>query len=961
MKYMKIKYIIQLCILAALVLTACTDELSREQVPVNGHGISFSVSVTNGWDAPASGTRGVQFASISEPVQMEGGSQSLFLQAEVLDGIMMRKNSQLVKDTVEAQQPVYPKLSNALGRYKEEVSKAATRGVMRTAANMYDAIGVLAYSFSGSWDGSQTPDFMYNLKAAKGSTVYETTKDWPGNETHLRFYAYAPHSEEAEGITLSAASVAGVPTLTYEVPADVTKQSDLLATLCDETASAPHASPQSMELHHLLTAVCFKIGDGMAAGTINKITLKNIKYKGTYAFPSATPWTSDKGSWVVDSDVRDFVYTPSPAFSTDGTANVQINTGENVFMMLPQTLSDDAAVEVEFTDENSNTDTYSANINAITQWEQGKTVTYAISLDPTSYILTVAPPAGDYVFSGETKGLTVTSYKEYNGVKTSLGWTITDMEYSYDNGTTWSSVSNQLVFSTTTGTGGATPENLTAQIRQTGYEYAAPYDDALTNATEVTTRRDLSYYDVKGNNTGSRNTANCYVVRAPGKYRFPCVYGNAIKNGATNTSSYISTFDLSTIEENYKSYMLMNFKNAYNDNITDPWIHKNLHDGNAIIPTTAEIAWQDHDNIIRDENISITQEGDAYYVDFEVKKEDIMLGNAVIQVKDGSGIVQWSWHIWMTSADLTTAGPFTNQTSHQYSFLPQPVGYVEKEVTVNFLPRLFRVKVVQTESGKEAIFNLTQAGDNTQSDVYYAAPYYQWGRKDPMPMEDIAAFTIGTRSSNLESPFIYQAIRTPCVFYAHPGSSGSTDKNWHGGLADQTTATEYPRIDNLWDANYSAYGAKRPDGVSWSNGAVFSDNAVTKTIYDPSPAGFHVPGTNAFSGFTEEYATWRSDVNNSDWTYGYSVVFQKDGKQLIIPACGQREQDGHIDYYPYWGMFCISARSNYWGDAFFTLTAPTGSEGSYTFQLWLGENYGSGYSIGVGDACQAYNVMPAAD
>ena len=179
---------------------------------------------------------------------------------------------------------------------------------------MYDAIGVMAYSFSGSWDGSQTPDFMCNLKASKGSSVYETTTYWPSSETNIRFYAYAPYSADADGITLSSASVAGVPTLAYEVPEDVADQSDLLAMLCDETASAAHTSPQAMELHHLLKAVCFKTGDNMDAGTINKITLKNIKYKGTYTFPSSTPWTSDKGSWAIDSDVKDF--TCSPAFKT---------------------------------------------------------------------------------------------------------------------------------------------------------------------------------------------------------------------------------------------------------------------------------------------------------------------------------------------------------------------------------------------------------------------------------------------------------------------------------------------------------------------------------------------------------------------------------------------------------------------------------------------------------------------
>ena len=951
------------CGLASVVLAGCVEELPEERRALSGRGIGFSTSVVNGWDEPSE-TRASRSASVGDPVQMEGGRQTLYLHAEVVDGISLHK---------------FPAMDQA----------SSTRGVMREASNLYDSFGVLGYSFTGSWDGSQTPVLMYNVEASKGSSVYETGVYWPGSDENVRFYAYAPYSgaDVVEGLSVSDASLAGAPKLTYEVPADVTKQSDLLATLCDETATQDHTSPQSLEFHHLLTAVCFKIGDGMAAGTINKITLKNIKYKGTYAFPAAAPWTSDKGSWAVDDDVKDF--SCSPNFTTDGTANVQVNTGEDVFMMLPQTLGDDAVVEVEFTDASSNTDTYSATIKGLSAWEQGKTTTYAISLDPNAakYFLTVTPPSDSYVYTGETKSLSVTSYKEEGGTQSPLGWTITAMEYSYDDGATWSTVSSELTFSATTGTGGTSPSDLTAQVKQTGYMTGQPFDDALTNAEEVTTRRDLSYYDVNGNSTGSRNTANCYVVRAPGKYRIPCVYGNAIKNGATNTSSYTSTLDVEAFlqkeydfmctDENYKkaypddasrNYFLSNwrttinrstmwhFKNAYNDDISDPWIHKNQHEGSAIVPTTAEIAWQDYDNMIRNENIAVTHSGDEYYVDFDVKKEDMCLGNAVIQLKDAAGIVQWTWHIWMTSADLTTVGPFTNQTSKQYSYLPQPVGYVEKEVVLNYLPRLFRVKVVQEESGEEAVFNLMQSGDNSTTDIYYAAPYYQFGRMAPMPMEDIDAFVIDERASNESSPFIYEAIRTPCVFYAHPGSSGSTHKNWHGGYGDQTETTTGPRIDNLWDANYTAYWV----GGNGTTGA-FTDNPVVKTVYDPSPAGFHVPENNAFTGFENDNATWRSDVNSSDYTYGYSVVLEKDGKQLIIPAYGQREQDGQIKYL-YWGMFWMSGKANYWGDVMYFLTNPVGSAGAYTPNLRFGQNITNwGPYFGVGDACQAFNVIPAAD
>ncbi len=58
----------------------------------------------------------------------------------------------------------------------------------------------------------------------------------------------------------------------------------------------------------------------------------------------------------------------------------------------------------------------------------------------------------------------------------------------------------------------------------------------LQAATPVVGTYDLS---TKGGTT-AMNTANCYIINAPGRYSLPLVYGNAIKNGATNSSAYIS-------------------------------------------------------------------------------------------------------------------------------------------------------------------------------------------------------------------------------------------------------------------------------------------------------------------------------------------------------------------------------------------------------------------------------------
>ena len=854
----------------------------------------------------------------------------------------------------------------------------STRGVMRTASNLYASFGVLGYSFSSSWDGTQTPNLMYNVEATKGSSVYETGVYWPASDDNVRFYAYAPYSsaDGVEGLTVSGASQAGVPTLTYEVPEDVTKQSDLLATLCDETATTAHTSPQSIEFHHLLTAVCFKIGDNMAAGTINKITLKNIKYKGTYAFPAATPWTSDKGSWAIDDDVKDF--TCSPAFATDGTANVQVNTGENVFMMLPQALSDEATVEVEFTDASSNTDTYSASIKGLSAgWEQGKTVTYAISLDPNAakYFLTVVPTDATAIqnmsYWGDTETVDVVSYKEADGTQEAVKWNITG--YSLDGGSTWITPTSDEIatFSPATGNGGTAANSVSVTLSYAPYVMGTPKNVALTDAS-IVSDYDLSLHDTEGNTT-AQNTANCYVVRAPGTYKFPCVYGNAIKNGSTNEDAYKASVTQAELEaaettynqnrQWYQKATLLNFINAYGEAITAPWIDQNQHDGSNISLTTAETVWQDSPNLVQ--NVGLTTEGGHSYVTFTVTKEDIAVGNALIQVKSSDGIVQWSWHIWFTPLHftdyLTTPGYTGDTKSLTYSFpyvaspfatgnaegnkcymfkkaspsdgltlgtidngvMLVPLGLIHEPVGLTFTTQDFLVKVVQDESGKEAIFSVKQPG-GSDTGYYVRSTHYQWGRKDPFPTQDaLDGFTYQIATTKSAKPKLYEGIQHPNTLYVYTNTSGPDDGWWNGNALDieatdefkvSWSSTDLNKLSNLWDVKFNYKQIK--DNAWWHE---FSQVHSVKSVYDPCPPGFKVPEMYAMQAFQSDGIV---DIVDG---YGPICDFSTD-KRVVLLATGTRggnysassSNNGHFVNIElttiYWGIYWSSSAYQGQGD-----------------------------------------------
>ena len=296
---------------------------------------------------------------------------------------------------------------------------------------------------------------------------------------------------------------------------------------------------------------------------------------------------------------------------------------------------------------------------------------------------------------------------------------------------------------------------------------------------------DLSY-DYKG----SMNTANCYVVTHPGYYKFPLVYGNAIKNGATNDKAYGVGTSSTT------------FVNHLDKKITDPYIYNN----NGCTVGSADLVWQDAQYLVT--NIELCD--DKKYIKFEVKRSRIEQGNAVIAVKDGSGNIMWSWHIWVTNKNVYSTIPINtvaliyttpNTSQKTYNFMPVPLGWDDDDPN------------------------------------HPNCPYYQWGRKDPFCPSDGTTDNKDKTMYDISGNNVYlkieqgpvttsTAIRNPIIYYYN--GDHSTNYDWN-----RTTYFDY------WNA---------------TNGNTISvnDNEVVKTVYDPNPVGFKMPSPDAFSGFTQD-------------------------------------------------------------------------------------------------------------
>lgn len=236
--------------------------------------------------------------------------------------------------------------------------------------NFYNSFHVVAYWKKG--DVPVTEQFYMDADvSAQGNNRWTTdnTYYWPGNGHTLQFYALTPADA---GIRMPAAPES-TELSRYTVPADVTKQRDILvATTVELPGNYNQAVPLTFE--HICTAIKFETGSQMQPGSIKSVMLKGVKTTGTYDM------ATDK--WVLTDATDSYTLDVDKATTGTETPGSGITNIENTFMMLPQTLPDGATVEVVFQDKvTGNERTLSAAIGG-TEWPQGKTVTYKISITP---------------------------------------------------------------------------------------------------------------------------------------------------------------------------------------------------------------------------------------------------------------------------------------------------------------------------------------------------------------------------------------------------------------------------------------------------------------------------------------------------------------------------------------------------------------------------------------------------
>ena len=821
-------------------LSSCEDDLERGKTSTS---ISFTPVIQSSWGPSARTMTGTDMpqGSVSS---LQGGRTSLYLHTLYTDSIALPPSD-----------------------------SRPDRGVLTRATpikdvNMYESFGVSAYSYTGSWSEDKTPNYFYNATASKsdGGYTLSSTHYWPGSSYKMKFFAYAPTANTQ--YVLSGRTQAGSPTISVTIPSDVNDQKDLLVAKTDELAGNTNTAVP-LSFNHALTAIRFVCGDDMQVGTVKSVSLKNVYSKGTYNMGTQT-W-SDLDTPATFSQTLDKV--------TTGTPDEALTSEAQTFMMVPQTLPDGAQLEVVFTDNSSIDHTLTADIKG-TSWPVGKTVTYKISSSSInwSYTLTVSGPA-DFTYTGGTQPYSVTSYRENTkGVQEAAPWTA---QYSVDNGVSWTDTRPEwLTAFTASGAGGtsAQPYDATVSV-QTGTD-TSPHTTALQNATAKGTAD--TPYNLSNQTDGGptdENTANCYVVSAPGYYSFPLVYGNALKNRSTNESAYKTG--------NTGSNILSNFINHTGAGISDPYIANN----NGCTPAKAELVWQDVMDLVTDIKYNAGSNGGN--ISFKVDRFSIQQGNAVIAIKDASNNVLWSWHIWVTDENIDNVIEVTNYQNVKYNIMPVNLGWCDDDVTT-YAERSCKVRFTAGDASKEVTIRQVSASITIRGNH----PYYQWGRKDPL------------RPSN-------GLANTNKTWYDKNGTSSQSNPATENFSAGVTCIMNYilkPDVmqnqvsgdnayANLWSVDNTVYTA--------------NDNPVVKTVYDPSPVGFKLPPGNVFTGFTTTGgSTSTSSEINGTWSSsslkGWNFYTDSSkSKTIFFPASGYRyRSNGMVSNVSSYGFYWSAVPSS---------------------------------------------------
>lgn len=903
---MNVKYSIFRCAVAMtgvcvalLSATGCTDDFGYQNI--EGKQVSFNVTASDAWH---------NGMGINEN---EPTTRCMSVKELVGDG-----DTRLYLHTVVADNPV-------------EETVSASRGTpirdLNTFKDKYKRFSLSGICYIGTYPDDESKnewkaEYAYDLPYSTASgTPAEGGRPliWPSNG-NVRFFAFAPTVADFEklntggSLALSEATAFGSPKLTYTVPADVTRQIDLMTVQTNVSAAT---TPQvELKFGHALTAVRIVCGKDMLAGTISKVEISGIYGSGTQVVGSDT--------WIPSGQLASYTISKEIVLPTDNTSDDKIHAGNGTaiagtetdnltFMLMPQTLPTGASITIVFTDEVTGTERTITGSIAGQTWEAGKIITYSVS--PSSIHInasveinkkgaTAGNPTGDVIpYSGVWYDV------KYNPGKVEIVQAGVDtkkiaeipvdkikFKYQLDGSEEWADCTTN-------------PGGLLQIASQPAY---GTMREKFNTESETGSEKSPVSLTVNG------KTANCYLVDEAGYFSLPLVYGNG---------------NVDVPEEHTKSL-------KYYVNHNDEQISSATITG----VSDAVLCWQDAPDLIDPDSLKIV---DGNLV-FHIRKQTITQGNALLAVRNSSKDIIWSWHIWVTPYKANFYSEFFNSkpdATYSYDLAKYNLGWCDRHG--HNASRKFKLRAVVDMSAyggeKETpieigtftqdVFKGSDGGDNT---------YYQWGRKDPMLggiyNGDTPGYTYLKKGTSTDSNeftmenkqvfnqynqegYNYSFCKNPgdmIATYGPIGSLGEASKGVTIGYTIKhpymfvTNSTEYIKPDEGKPSGYDPVTGAGYDPVTgngfnfrnhwhipyvvnpvnylneddhimfnaWNSAATdagrtypvktdslkYNAERVTKSIYDPCPPEFQIPPIHALKAIYDKLSTTTATCTNNAWT-----------------------------------------------------------------------------------------------
>ena len=224
---------------------------------------------------------------------------------------------------------------------------------------------------------------------------------------------------------------------------------------------------------------------------------------------------------------------------------------------------------------------------------------------------------------------------------------------------------------------------------------------------------------------------------------------------------------------------------------------------------TPEIVWNLTRNGTDLSGTALT--GTPTITDNVLKVKSNAQGNGLVAIKDASGKIVWSYHIWVV-----------NPTDH-------PVRDVKYEVGTSSFYMM-----------SHNLGGIYDAVGNANNAYNTYGMFYQWGRKDPLPAYGTSTYSNGVtalfNSLLNQNNSIADAIANPLTMFINYKEDVSDGRNMSVTYAPQDKSSNC-----LWGANSALTTAV--DNTSALPGFV-------KTVYDPCPEGYMVPQIYHFSGLS---------------------------------------------------------------------------------------------------------------